>query len=162
MRSGLAGRERRQAQDVRTDHSPNWTDGGRTICHAVARRRGCLCAAPRIGTATAFRPRHLFAYRAGAFAFALYLGVTLPLLRIVMVFGVLHLSPSQVRHADLLDRSRRYFSPSLWLSYLQHAPPTGCERRCALAHGQRRSIFAADSHHRPGDLFACQNHARRM
>jgi hypothetical protein len=39
MRSGLAGRERRQAQDVRTDHSPNWTDG-RTIRHAVARHRG--------------------------------------------------------------------------------------------------------------------------
>ncbi|HEY6024184.1 MAG TPA: hypothetical protein VIV34_08400 [Pseudolabrys sp.] len=36
------------------------------------------------------------------FGFALYRGVTLPLLRIVMVFGVLHLSLSQVRHADLL------------------------------------------------------------
>jgi hypothetical protein len=38
----------------------------------------------------------------GAFGFALYRGVTLPLLRIVMVLGVLHLSLSQVRHADLL------------------------------------------------------------
>src|SRR5262245_66037078 len=38
----------------------------------------------------------------GAFAFALYRGVTLPWLRIVMLFGVLHLSLSQVRHADLL------------------------------------------------------------
>ena len=37
-----------------------------------------------------------------AFGFALYRGVTLPLLRIVMVLGVLHLSLSQVRHADLL------------------------------------------------------------
>ena len=38
----------------------------------------------------------------GAFGFALYRGATLPLLRIVMVLGVLHLSLSQVRHADLL------------------------------------------------------------
>jgi hypothetical protein len=38
----------------------------------------------------------------GAFGFALYRGVTLPWLRIVMVFGILHLSLSQVRHADLL------------------------------------------------------------
>jgi hypothetical protein len=38
----------------------------------------------------------------GAFGFALYRGLTLPLLRIVMVLGVLHLSLSQVRHADLL------------------------------------------------------------
>lgn len=37
-----------------------------------------------------------------AFGFALYRGVTLPLLRIVMLLGVLHLSLSQVRHADLL------------------------------------------------------------
>lgn len=38
----------------------------------------------------------------GAFGIALYRGVTLPLLRIVMLLGVLHLSLSQVRHADLL------------------------------------------------------------
>jgi hypothetical protein len=38
----------------------------------------------------------------GAFGFALYRGVTLPWLRILMVLGVLHLSLSQVRHADLL------------------------------------------------------------
>ncbi len=38
----------------------------------------------------------------GAFGFALYRGVTLPWLRIVMLFGVLHLALSQVRHADLL------------------------------------------------------------
>jgi hypothetical protein len=38
----------------------------------------------------------------GAFGFALYRGVTLPWLRILMLFGVLHLSLSQVRHADLL------------------------------------------------------------
>jgi len=38
----------------------------------------------------------------GAFGFALYRGVRLPWLRIVMLFGVLHLSLSQVRHADLL------------------------------------------------------------
>jgi hypothetical protein len=38
----------------------------------------------------------------GAFGLVLYRGVTLPLLRIVMVLGVLHLSLSQVRHADLL------------------------------------------------------------
>jgi len=38
----------------------------------------------------------------GAFGVALYRGVTLPLLRIVMLLGVLHLSLSQIRHADLL------------------------------------------------------------
>jgi hypothetical protein len=38
----------------------------------------------------------------GAFGFALYRGVTLPWLRILMLLGVLHLSLSQVRHADLL------------------------------------------------------------
>jgi len=37
-----------------------------------------------------------------AFGLTLYRGVTLPLLRIVMLLGVLHLSLSQVRHADLL------------------------------------------------------------
>ena len=36
------------------------------------------------------------------FAIALYRGVKLPPLRIVMLFGVLHLSLSQARHADLL------------------------------------------------------------
>jgi hypothetical protein len=48
---------------------------------------------------------HLGAFEAimlGAFGFALYRGVTLPWLRIVMLFGVLHLALSQVRHADLL------------------------------------------------------------
>ncbi|HXZ45172.1 MAG TPA: hypothetical protein VEH02_00390 [Pseudolabrys sp.] len=38
----------------------------------------------------------------GAIALALYRGVTLPLPRIVMLLGVLHLSLSQIRHADLL------------------------------------------------------------
>jgi len=38
----------------------------------------------------------------GAVGVALYRGVTLPLLRIVMLLGVLHLSLSQIRHADLL------------------------------------------------------------
>jgi len=37
-----------------------------------------------------------------AFGFALYRGVKLPPLRILMLFGVLHLSLSQSRHADLL------------------------------------------------------------
>jgi hypothetical protein len=135
MRSGLAGRERRQARDVRTDHLPNWTDGGRTIRHAVARPRVSMCCSSH-WTATLSDPDTYSHIALAHLFFALYLGVTLPLLRIVMVFGVLHLSLSQVRHADLLECSRRYFSPSLWLSYLQHSPPTGCERRCALAHGQ--------------------------
>jgi hypothetical protein len=38
----------------------------------------------------------------GAFGFALYRGVTLPWVRIVMLLGVLHLALSQLRHADLL------------------------------------------------------------
>ena len=59
-------------------------------------------------TVTEWRPQnftHLGAFEVimlGAFGFALYRGVTLPVLRIVMVLGVLHLSLSQVRHADLL------------------------------------------------------------
>jgi hypothetical protein len=59
-------------------------------------------------TVTEWRPQdftHVGAFEVlmlGAFGFALYRGVTLPLLRIVMVLGVLHLSLSQVRHADLL------------------------------------------------------------
>jgi hypothetical protein len=59
-------------------------------------------------TVTEWRPQdfsHLGGFEIimlGAFGFALYRGVTLPLLRIVMVLGVLHLSLSQVRHADLL------------------------------------------------------------
>lgn len=36
------------------------------------------------------------------FAFALYRGTRLPILRILIVFGLLHLSLSQARHADLL------------------------------------------------------------
>ena len=38
----------------------------------------------------------------GAFGVALYRGVRLPPLRILLVFGILHLSLSQARHADLL------------------------------------------------------------
>jgi hypothetical protein len=38
----------------------------------------------------------------GAFGFALYRGVKLPPLRLLIVFGLLHLSLSQSRHADLL------------------------------------------------------------
>jgi hypothetical protein len=59
-------------------------------------------------TVTEWRPQdftHLGAFEVimlGAFGLALYRGVTLPVLRIVMVLGVLHLSLSQVRHADLL------------------------------------------------------------
>ena len=48
---------------------------------------------------------HLGAFKIimlGAFGFALFRGVTLPWLRILMLLGVLHLSLSQARHADLL------------------------------------------------------------
>jgi hypothetical protein len=38
----------------------------------------------------------------GAFGFALYRGVKLPPMRILLTFGILHLSLSQSRHADLL------------------------------------------------------------
>jgi hypothetical protein len=57
-----------------------------------------------VTTITEWRPQdftHLGAFELimlGAFGFALYRGVTLPWLRIVMLLGVL----SQVRHADLL------------------------------------------------------------
>jgi hypothetical protein len=52
---------------------------------------------------------HLGAFEAimlGAFGFALYRGVTLPWLRIVMLFGVLHLALSQVRHAEPFGNAR--------------------------------------------------------
>ena len=48
---------------------------------------------------------HLSSYELivlGSFAFALYRGIKLPPLRILMLFGVLYLSLTQVRHADLL------------------------------------------------------------
>jgi hypothetical protein len=93
-------------------------------------------------TVTEWRPQdftHLGAFELimlGAFGLALYRGVTLPLLRIVMVLGVLHLSLSQTRHADLLgmlapiflarplaeqftaiaaDRTETILRPSAWL-----------------------------------------------
>jgi hypothetical protein len=59
-------------------------------------------------TITEWRPQdftHLGAFEIimlGGFAIALYRGVKLPPLRIAMLFGVLHLSLSQSRHADLL------------------------------------------------------------
>ena len=48
---------------------------------------------------------HLSAYELivlGSFAVALYRGIKLPPLRLLMLFGVLYLSLTQVRHADLL------------------------------------------------------------
>jgi hypothetical protein len=93
-------------------------------------------------TVTEWRPQdftHLGAFELimlGAFGLALYRGVTLPLLRVVMVLGVLHLSLSQMRHADLLgmlapiflarplaeqftaiaaDRTETILRPSAWL-----------------------------------------------
>src|SRR5215475_4696513 len=72
----------------------------------VTFRTAALGAA--LTTVTEWRPQdfaHLGVFEMimlGAFGFALYRGATLPLLRIMMVLGVLHLSLSQVRHADLL------------------------------------------------------------
>jgi len=72
----------------------------------VTFRTAALGAA--LTTVTEWRPQdfaHLGVFEMimlGTFGFALYRGATLPLLRIVMVLGVLHLSLSQVRHADLL------------------------------------------------------------
>ena len=57
---------------------------------------------------TEWRPQnfsHLGAFEMimlASFGFALYRGVKLPALRILMLFGVLHLGLSQSRHADLL------------------------------------------------------------
>jgi len=57
---------------------------------------------------TEWRPQdfsHLGAFEAimlAGFGYALYRGVKLPPLRLVMLFGVLHLGLSQSRHADLL------------------------------------------------------------
>ncbi|HEX3709946.1 MAG TPA: hypothetical protein VHV56_08660 [Pseudolabrys sp.] len=61
-----------------------------------------------LSTITEWRPQdfsHLAGYELimlAGFAVALYRGVRLPFWRLVMVFGVLHLSLSQQRHADLL------------------------------------------------------------
>ena len=61
-----------------------------------------------LSTITEWRPQdfsHLGGYELiilAGFAVAIYRGVKLPLWRIVMLFGVLHLSLSQQRHADLL------------------------------------------------------------
>jgi hypothetical protein len=63
---------------------------------------------PALLTITEWRPpdfSHLDAYQLillGAVGAALYCGVRLPWLRLVMLLGVLHLSLSQSRHADLL------------------------------------------------------------
>ncbi|HET9716904.1 MAG TPA: hypothetical protein VFP60_12045 [Pseudolabrys sp.] len=61
-----------------------------------------------LSTVSEWRPQdftHIGSYELiilGAFGTALYLGVKLPLMRLLMLFGLLHLSLSQVRHADLL------------------------------------------------------------
>lgn len=61
-----------------------------------------------LSTITEWRPQdfsHLAGYELivlAAFGVALYRGVTLPFWRLVMLVGVLHLSLSQRRHADLL------------------------------------------------------------
>jgi hypothetical protein len=61
-----------------------------------------------LSTITEWRPQdfsHIDSFEIvmlGAFGLALYRGVRLPLFRIFMVLGVLHLSLSHVRHADLL------------------------------------------------------------
>ena len=65
----------------------------------------------------------------GAFGFALYRGVTLPWLRIVMLFGVLHLALSQVRHADLLGMLAPTFLPGLWRNNSRRLlPPANFKR----------------------------------
>jgi len=61
-----------------------------------------------LATITEWRPQdfsHLSAYELvvlGSFAFALWRGIKLPPLRLLMLFGLLYLSLKQVRHADLL------------------------------------------------------------
>jgi hypothetical protein len=61
-----------------------------------------------LSTITEWRPQdfsHIGSFEiimVGGFGLALYLGIKLPLVRILMLLGVLHLSLSHVRHADLL------------------------------------------------------------
>jgi hypothetical protein len=61
-----------------------------------------------LSTITEWRPQdfsHIGSFEIimlGGMGLALYLGVKLPLFRILMLLGVLHLSLSHVRHADLL------------------------------------------------------------
>jgi hypothetical protein len=63
---------------------------------------------PALATITEWRPQdfsHIGSFEIimlGGLGLALYLGVKLPLFRILMLLGVLHLSLSHVRHADLL------------------------------------------------------------
>ncbi len=67
-----------------------------------------LALGPALATITEWRPQdfsHIGSFEIimlGGFGLALYLGVKLPLFRILMLLGVLHLSLSHVRHADLL------------------------------------------------------------
>lgn len=67
-----------------------------------------IALGPALSTIVEWRPQdfsHLSAYELivlGSFAFAVWRGITLPPLRILMLFGVLYLSLAQVRHADLL------------------------------------------------------------
>ena len=61
-----------------------------------------------LSTVTEWRPQdfsHIGSFEIimlGAFGFALYRGVKLPILRLAIVLGLLHLSLAQSRHADLL------------------------------------------------------------
>jgi hypothetical protein len=87
----------------------------------------------------------------GAFAFALYRGVTLPWLRILMLFGVLHLSLSQVRHADLLGMLAPIFLARPLAEQFRAiaADPTSARMRLGawpLAAGRDSGVHR---HHRP-------------
>jgi hypothetical protein len=81
-------------------------------------------------TVTEWRPQdftHLGAFEVimlGAFGFALYRGVTLPGLRIVMVVGVLHLSLSQCVTPTCLECAGRYSWPGLWPNNSRRSPAT--------------------------------------
>jgi len=76
----------------------------------------------------------------GAFGLALYRGVTLPLPRIAMLLGVLHLSLSQIRHADLLGMLAPLF---LARPLAEQFSVLAASRTRAIVHGTPWPMTAA-------------------
>ena len=101
-----------------------------------------------------------------AFGFALYRGVTLPLLRIVMLLGVLHLSLSQVRHADLLGMLAPIFLARPLAEQFTTMAANRMETTLRAAWPPVATLLHADCRHRFGVapkryISTDQNHADR-
>ncbi len=105
---------------------------------------------------TEWRPQdfsHLGAFEIimlAGFGYALLRGVKLPVLRIVMLFGVLHLALSQSRQADLLGLLAPLFlARPLAEQFADNRSATDRRARCTLCKlGCRRRRTCADERHR--------------